>query len=79
MIDPPALDSQQRRDPPVAVPAVFFGKPDDRRRQRLFIVPALWNAPLRFPVLPQRETGPPLRYGQLLADVNDRLPPPRGA
>jgi hypothetical protein len=70
---------QQRRDPPVAVPAILFCQPDDRGGERFLIVPAFWNAPLRFPVLPQRETGPPLRYGQLLADMDDRLPPPRGA
>jgi hypothetical protein len=71
-VDVPALRTQQRRDPAIAIAAILGCQRDDRCGQRCFVVASHWSATLRRAVLADHATGPTFRYVEANLHVVDR-------
>lgn len=78
MIHTPAVSTQKRRDPLVAVAAIANRKVNDRSGQRVFIVTLLRLAPLRRAVLTDNAASPAFGNAGLLYSTIDASAPARG-
>lgn len=76
VINPPALYTQQRRNPLISIPTIFCGKTDNVRSQGFFVVGSFNRFSKAAAVLPQRTAYLPLRIPKRLPRMNNGLNPP---
>src|SRR5439155_26016799 len=78
-VHPPALPTQERRDPPVAVARIALRQPVHVAHETLLLVVVPGPVALHAAVLPRHAAGPPLRRSEGLLQAPDAGPTPRRA
>jgi hypothetical protein len=78
MVHPPAVDLEQRGDPPIAVAPELRRQTDNRPRQLVFIIGPLRRAPVRRSMLTQNPASSPPGDAELAARMINERPSARG-